>query len=115
MLFKLKTGMGKHRIRRNGRMIVLKPGDEIDCNRHELGGAIDKFEQMEPDPPPPKPRAGLKMKPRGSGWYDVFNEKTGKKINDKPIKKQDAIKLVGESAEQEGENKETETAKVKGD
>lgn len=90
MLFKLKIGMGKHRIRRDGRMVVLKPGDEIDCQKHELGGAIRKFEQMEPDPPPPKPTTGLKAVHRAFGKWDVINEATGVKINDNPLSKGEA-------------------------
>lgn len=94
MLFKLKAGMGKHRIRRDGRMVVLKPGDEIDCERDELGGAIDKFEQLEPDPPPPEPKLGLKAVHRGAGKWDVVNEATGVKINDKLLTKEEAQELA---------------------
>jgi len=94
MLFKLKTGMGKHRIRRDGRMAVLKPGDEIDCEKHELGGAIYKFEQLEPDPSPPEPSMGLRAVHRGFGKWDVINEASGVKINDKPLTKGEAREMA---------------------
>jgi len=94
MLFKLKAGMGKHHIRRTGRMVVLKPGDKIDCEKYELGGAIFKFEQLEPDPPPPEPKLGLKAVHRGAGKWDVLNEATGVKINDGLLTKEEAQELA---------------------
>ena len=94
MLFKMKLRMGKHYIRRSGRKVVLRPGDQIDCEKHELGGAIHKFEQMEPDPPPSQPKVGLKLVARGGNWFDVVNEVTGKAINDRGLRRQEAEELV---------------------
>ena len=94
MLFKLKTDMGKHYIRRDGRMVMLKPGDKIDCEKYELGGAIKKFEQLEPDPPPPEPKLGLRAVHRGAGKWDVVNEATGVKINNELLTKEEARELA---------------------
>ena len=101
MLFKLKTGMGKHYIRRKGQMVMLKPGDGIDCEKYELGGAIFKFKQLEPDPPPPEPKLGLKAVHRGAGKWDVVNEATGVKINDNLLTKEEAQGMVSSLPEPE--------------
>lgn len=36
----------------------------------------------------------VEMVHRGGGWYDVVNKKSGKKINEKPLKKTDAEILL---------------------
>jgi len=36
----------------------------------------------------------VEMVHRGGGWYDVINKKSGKKINEKPLKKTDAEILL---------------------
>jgi hypothetical protein len=63
-------------------------------NPDDVQGFKDLLEQLEPDQPPPKPKAGLKAVHRGFGKYDVINEATGKKINDKVLTKEEAQELV---------------------
>lgn len=80
MKFKLKQGYGSHRA--GG--VTYRSGDIIDTTREELGGAIDKFEAMETDPPPPEPTAVLYMV-EGKEGYDVVNSTSGIKLNDVPL------------------------------
>lgn len=37
-----------------------------------------------------------KLEPRGGGWFDIINAKTGKCMNEKALKRPDALKLIGE-------------------
>lgn len=82
--------------------VELHPGDEITCERWELKGAMDKFKCVQPAtqvPPQAQPTVGLKLVHRGGQWYDVINEATGKPINDKALRKEDAEQLVADQAE----------------
>lgn len=101
ILFRMKAGMGEHYIRRHGQMVCLRSGDQIRCEPHELGSAIRKFDQLEPDPPPPQPKVGLKAVHRGFGKWDVINQATGAKINDQPLSKQEAKELESSLSEPE--------------
>ena len=89
MRFKYKNNVGNHYYNRR----KLKPGDIIDTD--SIGGAIDKFEQLDPEPIHEEPKAGLKAVSLGGGKYDVFNDTTGKKINDEPLGKNGAELLTG--------------------
>lgn len=96
-------------MRLKGKLVVICPGDTVRCEPYELGNAKDKFDQLEPDPPPPQLKFSLKVKHRGGGRYDVLNELTGVKINDKTLTKEEAEALAGASvAEAENLNQEDE-------
>ena len=84
---------GGHRMA-DGREI--KPGDLVECKEEELGGAIDKFEVVEPDPEKtPIPKAGLQVVAREDGaGYDVINEITGQPINSVGLDLEEAYKLA---------------------
>ena len=106
--FKMKKGMGPHLIRRGGRLVTILPGDEITIEKHELVGAMDKFEQLDPDPEPKQPSVGLKLVHAGGKFWNVINEKTKRRINDKPMLKEDAQKLITGKQEEKTEEVEPE-------
>lgn len=88
MRFKYKNNVGNHYYNRR----KLKPGDIIDTD--SVGGAIDKFEQLDPDPEPVLPNVGLHAKETEDGRFDVVNETTGEPINDAPLNKNEVDQLV---------------------
>jgi len=100
ILFRLKPGRGSHTMNVGGKMVRLKGGEEIRCEKFVLGGALDKFEQLEPDPPEPEPTIGLRAVHRGHGRWDVVNQKTGKAINDKALKRDAAFELASKGLEE---------------
>lgn len=96
--FKMKKGMGTHYL---PGMKAVHPGDEIKCEKEELGGALDKFEQLDPDPEPEKPKVGLKLLHVGGGYYNVVNDATGKVLNDRPLKKEVAEEMLTEKQKED--------------
>ena len=96
--FRMKKGAGAHYLYDGTRIL---PGNIITIDPLWLGEAKDKFEQIDPDPPPMEPSVGLKLKHIGGGYWNVVNESTGKNINDKPLKKEDAHALVNEKVKEE--------------
>jgi len=73
---------------------LMKEGDVIECERQELGSAIDKFvevkdERKEVD----EPVYGFTVEKVADGEYDVVSIKTGKRINDVTLDYNKAIKL----------------------
>ncbi len=87
MRFRLKKGYGTHKTR-DGKKITA--GEIIRLSsKYELGGALDKFDQLDPDPPPPPPRVGLIAQPGKYGRWNVFNP-DGVKVNDVPLLKREA-------------------------
>jgi len=93
----MKEGMGRHRLR-SGETVI--PGQIVKCEKKELGGAIDKFEQLDPDPPPPQPRVGLIARPAKYGRWDVINPEGGR-VNDVPLTKEEAEAIVGGTTTEE--------------
>lgn len=91
--FRMKPKKGVHYLRRNGSEVPVRPGDVIECDKDEIKGALDKFEQLDPDPPPKEPKIGLKAIHRGHGNWDVINEATGEAINTEPLDKAEARKM----------------------
>lgn len=94
LLFRMKRNVGWHTMMVGGQKRTLKPGDEVRCEKDLLRFVMDKFDQVEPDPPPPEPKTGLKAVHRGFGKWDVINEQTGRPVNDKPLTKEDAKELA---------------------
>lgn len=103
LLFRLKPKVGSHTMLTKEGMIRLKPGDEIRCEKDLLGNALDKFEQMEPDSPSPEPSVGLRAVHRGHGRWDVVNQVTGKAINDKALKRDEALEMASKGLPEEKE------------
>lgn len=87
---------GGHRMA-DGREI--SPGDIIECKAEDIGGAIDKFEVVEPDAEKtPIPKAELRVVAREDGaGYDVLNEITGQSINSVGLDLEEAYKLAGQA------------------
>ena len=93
--FRMKNGVGTH-LMSNGRNIIS--GDIVECAAADLGGAIDKFDILEPDPAPdarPKVALEIRLRPNSTSWYDVVNPTTGKALNTKALKKAEAELLAG--------------------
>lgn len=109
MRFRLKAECGTHRRRLpNGKMELTKAGGIVDCEREELGAAIDKFVQLDPDQAPKEeePRAGLRIKDRRGGGFDVENTKTGRALNEIPLTKDEADNLAASIFEDDEEEKD---------
>lgn len=68
----------------------LSPMNEDDSSPKDKSGEV--IGGIESDEPP----LGLKAVHRSGGWYDVVNEKTGKPINDKSLRKDEAEALINE-------------------
>lgn len=94
-MYRLKAGCGKHRVGSR----VLKPGDQIP--ERLVGGAMDKFEPVGPPIAERQPEVGLKVTPiEGTkpARFDVINQATGDPINDEPLTKTKAYKLIKTAA-----------------
>lgn len=97
MKFQMKQGVGKHTMTLAGKDIILKPGDTVDCTAEQLGGAIDKFEQIDSEI---SPKSQFKIVSRAPGFYDVIHPITGAAINTKALRKADAEALAGQTVEE---------------
>lgn len=94
MKYRLKKGYGNHYIGKK----MYKAGDVIEARPDELSGAMDKFEQLEPDPLPPEPKVKLIIVERTDGAYDVVNEISERCINDEPLEYDAARSIAGDDA-----------------
>lgn len=97
----MKPGMGWHGYVRNGKNIIVKPGDIIDVEEYELRGAADKFQRLDPPEPEPEPTRGLYAEHAGAGRWNVINRATGKPINDELLSKEEAQALVDKGLNEE--------------
>jgi hypothetical protein len=94
----MKDGCGKHHMKsKDGQAVIVRPGDVIDCERQDLGGAIDKFLQLDDDPPVVPSKDGLTIVPIGDGTFNVVNPGSGNPINDAPLAANEAADLAGVS------------------
>jgi len=103
--YQMKKMVGPHR-HVDGTWI--KPGDVLDCEEHEIRGALDKFEMISEAKPASSPeedgekktdKAGLVLLHRGGGRYNVVNPETEEKINDDYLTKEEAQSLLRERGE----------------
>lgn len=99
---------GKHHFRQNGKMICVHPGETVEAEPHELGGAILSFECLNPPPPTPEPEPpqGLYADHAGAGRWNVINPATGKAINDELLTKDEAQSLIEERLAEDTEKSE---------
>lgn len=116
--FQLKKGYGKHLYKNvsvsgkeNTR--ILREGDIVDCNEHELGGALDKFTRLDPEEKKLKDIAQAKLKAvkikegkKNAGKYWIINEASGKKLNKEPLSKKEAEEFVNHDRNDNPENME---------
>lgn len=96
MRFKLKEACGKHRMPGpEGNLLILLPGSIVDCDAADLGGAISKFEQIDPDPEPGTVRSEWRVEAIGDGGYNVISVASGLPLNDAPLTAQEAADIAG--------------------
>lgn len=77
---------------------VYRVGDVVEIDHYVIRHFRDQFEPLKPEdaePPEPEPEVRLHPVHVMAGWYDVINEATGRKINDKRLRKEDAYALAG--------------------
>ena len=98
MRFRMKPGTGKHRILNDGKDITVRAGEIVDCSKEEIGAAMDKFEQLDPDVLPPPSR--FKIISTAGGYYDVIHPVTETAINSKKLRKAEAESLAGMTVEE---------------
>lgn len=101
--FRLKQKKASHRYTgTDGEMVVMQPGDIIECEPDKLKYCMDKFEQIDPDPPAPEPAVGLKMERASDepNQWNVISEVTGKPINDVPLGLREAQAIVRNAKQQ---------------
>lgn len=100
MKFRLKQG-AEHAWRLPNREFVpLHPGQVIECEPEQLGGARDKFEVVEGDT---TPTGGETTNPPAAdfsvvaveGGYNVIHVGSGAPINDEPLSREEAADLAG--------------------
>lgn len=98
---KLKAKVGFHiREEKDKGKVKYLPGDVMEVkNIKELGGAVDKFEILDPVSEEnitklDTPVSVLKMVHRGGGRYNVINVETDESINEEYLTKQEAEEMV---------------------
>jgi len=114
-LFRMKSGVGAHSMRLDGKVHVLRPGDEVECDESALRGGRDKFVCIDSGPvvdAPELPVSHLRLVGRGGGWYDVYNERSGGNLNDAPLRRSDAFALVNDVARKEAEQQEEDARRL---
>jgi len=101
-LYRKLPKSGKHYFRRGGKMICVRPGETIEAEEHELGGAISTYTCLNPPPKPsePEPTRGLVAEHRGGGRWNVINQAPGKPINDELMSKEEAEALAEKGLEE---------------
>lgn len=93
--FRHREGFGKHRFVDG---TISRPGFVTDDL--PKSPCADKFEQLDPNPPAPQPSVGLRVHPRGGGWFDVINDTTGDAVNDRPMRFDAASELASAGLEE---------------
>jgi hypothetical protein len=100
MQYRLKSGR-EHSLRGpNRELVAVVPGQIIDCEPEQFGGAIDKFELVAPDPvsdppAPPKPTVSEYSVKAVEGGYLIINAASGEALNDDPVTAEEAADLAG--------------------
>lgn len=98
-----KTGGGSLRLRINGRLKIIKPGEKFQAYPEEVPeafrdvvialGDLPVESQSKKSIPGISPKYILEPTKR-NGFYNIVDESTGKKINEKVLNKKDATKLI---------------------
>ncbi len=97
--WKLLTG--KHHMRGRGGNKTYYPGDIYVGKKEDIGWFINRWEQLDPDDPEPMPSTGPKLKSLGGGWFSVINPATGFPINDKKMRRAEAVALIADAIQAE--------------
>ena len=98
-LYKLISGKHYMRDKRNQLGKCMVPGDTIECEEHELGGALNKFICVNPSPSKDLKKADgaeltIKQSRRNKNQYNVHHPVKGR-LNDQPLTKEEAEEMVG--------------------
>jgi len=95
--FRMKEGVGRHSMILDGAPITVAPGEIVSCDKEDLGSALDKFDQLDPDAPEAAPNhAALITVPSRDihGMFDVISAVTKAKINDRPLSFDEAASIA---------------------
>lgn len=92
---RMKKHVGPHTMRLNGEIRTITPGMTITCEKELLANAIDKFDQLDPDPPLPQPTMGLTVEAGKVSGYNVISGATKKPINTTPLTREEAYATAG--------------------
>jgi hypothetical protein len=110
MRFRMKKGMGsdwRTDQTKDGSRVEIKPGDVITVALPEDVIYPYKYEALDPEPPGPKATVGLRVVKRSDGYYDVVNEATGNRLNDRRLSKVDAQTVASEPIPEEEDDDES--------
>ena len=99
MRFRMKPDVGEHSMILHGKQTIVKPGDTVNCEKADLGSALDKFEQLDQDTAPVS-KFKITQRPGSIWWFDVMHPVTGLAINSKGLRKPDAEALAGITLEE---------------
>lgn len=116
--FKMKPKVGIHSAIINGTRVTLRPGDEVECDKHALGDFLYKFDVLDSGPEADAPdieTKHLQLQAKGGGWFDVINERSGRAINDRPLRKKDALELLDNETRKAAETEDNKEVNEDGD
>lgn len=99
---KLKAKVGFHIREEKGKgKVKYLPGDIMEAEDiRELGGAVNKFEILDPVPEEnltelDEPATTLRIEHRGGGRFNVVNIETDEPLNEDYLTKNEAEKMIG--------------------
>lgn len=102
-IYKLKSGKHYERNSSNQLGRCLVPGDTIECEEYQLGGALDKFECISGNVATMNTKVvqaqlyAKRIRSRkntGISVYNVFYP-NGTQLNDQPLTKEEAEEIIG--------------------
>lgn len=92
-----KTGGGSHRMKKNGKLMIIKPGQKFKARPSEIPEAfrdiILPLENIPKEPPLKVDEPTYEIVHKGSGWYNVVDG-DGKIMNEKAMRPEEAEELV---------------------
>jgi hypothetical protein len=113
LLYRKIPGTGGLRIQKLNKRI--KPGERVRITEVELGKFAKDFEliqgpeKQESDKPEEKSEGRFVTVPSGSGWFDVVDTATDKKVSEKKYRQNEAEKYAEDlNAQEKEEEKEEE-------
>lgn len=91
-----KTGGGSHRMKRNGKRVIIKPGQKFKARPSEIPEAfrdiIIPLENLPEEAPVKIEEKEIEIVHKGSGWYNVVMN--GKIMNEKALRPEEAEELA---------------------
>ena len=91
---KWRVKSGKVTFRGNdGQMHRVTPGETFEMDEEQVRFFRDLLEPLE-ESKPMDPDPQYVVQHRGGPWYDVIDQETGERINDKALSKEDAEAMV---------------------